>query len=74
MTPSIFICTMKVRDNGFICHRCFEKDPYRVPMSPQTARLLRLFYYFDIGRLGSVSLKQATFVFIQKVLHAFHLI
>lgn len=32
-----------IRDNGFICHRCFEKDPYRVPISPQTARLLRLF-------------------------------
>lgn len=49
-----------VRDNGFICHRCFDKDPYKVPIKPQTARLLRLFYYFDLSRIGNVSLKQET--------------
>ncbi|MFP3633616.1 DNA repair protein RecO [Bacillus sp. SIMBA_033] len=61
-----------IRDNGFICHRCFEKDPYRVPISPQTARLLRLFYYFDIGRLGSVSLKQKTKNEIKRVIDLYY--
>ncbi|RXK31014.1 DNA repair protein RecO, partial [Bacillus velezensis] len=50
----------------------FEKDPYRVPISPQTARLLRLFYYFDIGRLGSVSLKQETKNEIKRVIDLYY--
>ncbi|MDI5789563.1 DNA repair protein RecO C-terminal domain-containing protein [Bacillus licheniformis] len=51
--------SFSIRDNGFICHRCFAKDPYRIPLSPASARLLRLFL-FDLSRLGNVSVKQET--------------
>ncbi|MFP4958281.1 DNA repair protein RecO [Bacillus subtilis] len=61
-----------VRDNGFICHRCFEKDPYRIPIKPQTARLLRLFYYFDLSRLGNVSLKEETKAELKQVIDLYY--
>ncbi|KQL53513.1 DNA repair protein RecO [Heyndrickxia shackletonii] len=49
-----------IRENGLICHRCFEKDPYLLPVSQSSIRLLRLFYYIDINRLGSISVKPET--------------
>ncbi|WP_046173863.1 DNA repair protein RecO [Domibacillus indicus] len=49
-----------VRENGLICHRCFEKDPYYLPLSQAAIRLLRLFYFFDLDRLGSIDVKEST--------------
>lgn len=61
-----------IRDNGFICHRCFHKDPYNVPISQAAVRLLRLFYYFDLGRLGEISLKPETKKEIKTVLDLYY--
>src|SRR5690606_25607012 len=49
-----------IRENGLLCHRCFAKDPYHLPLSQSAIKLLRLFYYFDIHRLGSISVKPET--------------
>lgn len=49
-----------IRENGLICHRCFEKDRYYLPLSPAAIRLLRLFYFFDLDRLGSIDVKEST--------------
>ncbi|HHY72978.1 MAG TPA: DNA repair protein RecO [Bacillus bacterium] len=49
-----------IREGGFVCHRCFHLDPNRIQISQSTVRLLRLFYYFDIHRLGKISVKDAT--------------
>ncbi|MRX71300.1 DNA repair protein RecO [Bacillus lacus] len=64
---SCSICSSKegdfhfsIREGGFICHRCFAKDPYRIPLSQTAVKLLRLFYYFDLNRLGSISVKPQT--------------
>lgn len=51
---------VSIRENGLICHRCFEKDPYHLPASQAAIKLLRLFYYFDLSRLGSISVKEET--------------
>lgn len=49
-----------IRENGLLCHRCFEKDPYLLPISQASVKLLRLFYYIDLRRLGSISVKPQT--------------
>jgi len=49
-----------LRENGFICHRCFQHDPYRLSISQNVVKLLRLFYYLDLSRLGQVSVKNET--------------
>ena len=49
-----------VREGGFICHRCFHLDPHLIPISPATMKLLRLFYYIDLHRLGKISVKEET--------------
>lgn len=49
-----------IREGGFICHRCFHIDPNFIGISPATLKLLRLFYYFDIHRLGKISVKDNT--------------
>jgi DNA repair protein RecO (recombination protein O) len=54
------IFAFSIRENGLICHRCFDKDPYRLPLTQPAIRLLRLFYYLDIGRLGKISVKEST--------------
>ncbi|APH04346.1 DNA repair protein RecO [Bacillus weihaiensis] len=60
-----------IRTGGFICHRCFEKDSYRIPISPTTVKLLRLFYYFDLNRLGNVSVKDETKIELKTVIKAY---
>ncbi|MDQ0161307.1 DNA repair protein RecO [Aeribacillus alveayuensis] len=61
------ICSQKegtfhfsLKENGFICHRCFEHDPYRLMISSTVVKLLRVFYYLDLSRLGQVSVKDET--------------
>ncbi|MBS4209078.1 DNA repair protein RecO [Bacillus sp. FJAT-50079] len=49
-----------IRENGLICHRCFERDRHFLPLSQHAIKLLRLFYFFDIQRLGSISVKPET--------------
>lgn len=49
-----------MKENGLICDQCYPKDPNYLPLTPIAVRLLRLFYYFDIHRLGSISLKPET--------------
>lgn len=49
-----------VREGGFLCHQCYYKDPYHIKISPATVKLLRLFYYIDLHRLGKISVKDKT--------------
>jgi DNA repair protein RecO (recombination protein O) len=61
-----------LREGGFICHRCWGKDPYHYKISPATVKLLRLFYYFDLSRLGNISIKAETKKELQKVIDAYY--
>ncbi|WP_368504797.1 DNA repair protein RecO [Alkalihalophilus sp. As8PL] len=49
-----------ISEAGFLCRRCMHKDERAFPITPHTARLLRLFYYIDLNRLGQISLKDET--------------
>ncbi|MDM5315855.1 DNA repair protein RecO [Fictibacillus sp. b24] len=52
--------SFSIREGGFLCERCSYKDPYRMNISKGTAKLLNMFYYLDLARLGNVSLKKET--------------
>jgi DNA repair protein RecO (recombination protein O) len=60
------------REGGFLCHRCLEKDPYHFKISQATVKLLRLFYYIDLSRLGNISLKQETKAELKKVISTYY--
>lgn len=64
--------SFSIREGGFICHRCLEKDPYHYKISQATVKLLRLFYYLDISRLGNISVKDATKKEIKKIITAYY--
>ncbi|WP_017755820.1 DNA repair protein RecO [Calidifontibacillus oryziterrae] len=49
-----------IREGGFLCHRCVYKDTTIITISQATIKLLRLFYYFDLHRLGKVSVSEHT--------------
>ncbi|WP_078379661.1 DNA repair protein RecO [Sutcliffiella halmapala] len=49
-----------IKEGGYLCHRCFHKDPHLIKASPATLRLLRTFYYYDLNRIGNLSLKEET--------------
>ncbi len=49
-----------IREGGILCHRCIHIDPYHFKISPATVKLLRIFYYLDMERLGNISVKQET--------------
>lgn len=64
--------SFSIREGGFICHRCLDKDPYHLKLLPATVRLLRLFYYFDLARLGSISVKEETKAELRKVISTYY--
>jgi DNA repair protein RecO (recombination protein O) len=64
--------SFSIREGGFLCHRCLEKDPYHLKISPAAVKLLRLFYYFDITRLGNISVKAETKAELKKVINGYY--
>jgi DNA repair protein RecO (recombination protein O) len=64
--------SFSIREGGFICHLCIDKDPYHVKISPATVKLLRLFYYFDLSRLGNISVKTETKAELKKVISLYY--
>lgn len=64
--------SFSIREGGFICYRCLDQDPYHLKVTPAALRLLRLFYYFDLSRLGSISVKDETKAELKKVISAYY--
>jgi DNA repair protein RecO (recombination protein O) len=64
--------SFSIREGGFICHRCLDKDPYHLKISQATVKLLRLFYFFDISRLGNISIKKETKIELKKVISTYY--
>jgi DNA repair protein RecO (recombination protein O) len=64
--------SFSIRENGFICHRCLEKDPYHFKISTATLKLLRIFYYLDLSRLGTISVKDETKKELKTVIDAYY--
>ena len=64
--------SFSIREGGFICHRCLGKDPYHFPLSAAAVKLLRLFYFFDLSRLGNISVKEETKAEIKKVITSYY--
>jgi len=64
--------SFSLREGGFICHRCLDIDPYHFRISAAAVKLLRLFYYFDLSRLGNISVKPETKKELQKVMDAYY--
>ncbi|MTH52462.1 DNA repair protein RecO [Bacillus mangrovi] len=61
-----------VREAGFLCHRCFEMDPYRLVISQGAVRIIRLLYFFELERLGEISVKDATKQELKIVLDSYY--
>lgn len=61
-----------IREGGFLCHRCFYKDTYHLKLSSTAIKLLRLFYYFDLNRLGKIDVKESTKKELKQVITAYY--
>ncbi|WP_374721687.1 DNA repair protein RecO [Peribacillus tepidiphilus] len=61
-----------VKEGGFLCHRCFHQDQYHIKMNATILRLLRLFYYFDLKRLGNISIKDETKKILRQLVDSYY--
>lgn len=52
---------------GFLCHRCFNVDPYIIRLSPTQIKLIRMFYNVPLDQIGTLTLKKATKTFMAKI-------
>ncbi|WJY28496.1 MULTISPECIES: DNA repair protein RecO [Sporosarcina] len=52
---------------GFLCHRCFHRDPYIVRITPAQLKLIRTFAAVPISQVGSLILKKTTKQFMKKL-------
>lgn len=64
--------SFSIREGGLLCHRCVEKDPYRFDISQAAIKLLRVFYYIDLKRLGNISIKEETKSELRKVVDSYY--
>ena len=64
--------SFSIREGGIICHRCLTKDPYHLKVSSATIKLLRIFYFFDLNRLGNISVKVETKAELKKVIDTYY--
>jgi DNA repair protein RecO (recombination protein O) len=64
--------SFSIKEAGFLCHRCEQYDPHRIPLSAAAVRLLRLFYYMDLSRLGAISVKEETKKELRAVLSSYY--
>jgi DNA repair protein RecO (recombination protein O) len=60
------------KEGGLLCQRCSRIDPRAIHISEQTAKLLRVFYYIDMKRLGNVSVKQETKDELEQVISKYY--
>ncbi|HEL6603261.1 TPA: DNA repair protein RecO [Listeria monocytogenes] len=58
--------------NGIICHRCLEKDRYRMHLPENVVKLLRLFFIFQLDRLGNIDVKPETKEWLQKAIDTYY--
>lgn len=63
--------SFSLRHAGIICHACKSQDAYVLQVSDKTIRLLRVFYYFDLNRLGTISVSEQTKKEISHVLETY---
>ncbi|RSK27882.1 DNA repair protein RecO [Bacillus sp. HMF5848] len=63
--------SFSIREGGFLCERCSPQDPYRLNISTNTVKLLRIFYYFDLNRLGNINVKEQTKKELKAVITAY---
>nr|WP_295969444.1 DNA repair protein RecO [uncultured Bacillus sp.] len=61
-----------IKEGGILCHRCLEKDPYHLKISAVAVKLLRIFYYLDLNRLGNISVKPQTKAELKKVIDSYY--
>jgi DNA repair protein RecO (recombination protein O) len=61
-----------IKEGGLLCSRCARIDPRSMRISEQTAKLLRVFYYIDMKRLGNVSVKQETKDELEEVISRYY--
>lgn len=64
--------SFSIREGGLICHRCLNTDPYHYEISQAAVKLLRIFYYMDLSRLGNISLKDETKKELKKIINSYY--
>lgn len=64
--------SFSIKEGGFLCHRCLHVDERSLKINSATAKLLRLFYHFDLQRLGSISVKPETKAQLKQVLESYY--
>ncbi len=61
-----------IKEGGLLCEKCYNLDPHVIMISGATVKLLRLFFYFDLRRLGTISVKKETKEQLSQVISAYY--
>jgi DNA repair protein RecO (recombination protein O) len=61
-----------IREGGFLCKRCIHNDPYHLKMNETAMKLIRVFYHFDLVRLGNISVKKENKRQIRKIIDIYY--
>ena len=61
-----------IRENGLLCHRCYDHDPHAYPASVKALSILHKFERVGMDQLGSVTLQKGTLKELRHLLWAYY--
>lgn len=64
--------SFSIKEAGLLCSRCKHIDNQKIEISVAVTKLLRLFHYLDLNRLGSITVKDETKKQLKQVLDSYY--
>lgn len=61
-----------VKEGGFLCQRCKSKDSFAFQVTEKTVKLMRLFYHFDVNRLGKIEVSDQTKKQLKQIIFSYY--
>ena len=61
-----------MKHSGLLCNSCKDEDLYHLELHSSVLKLLRLFQYIDLKRLGNINVKQETKQQLKKLLELYY--
>jgi DNA repair protein RecO (recombination protein O) len=68
---NVFV-SFSVKEGGFLCQRCKQNDQFAFPVTEKAVKLLRVFYHFDLNRLGKIEVSSQTKKILQQILFSYY--
>lgn len=66
------LTSFSIREGGLLCTACQKLDPYTFNLTPSIAKILSVFLYVGLERVGNISIKKENEVMLRNLLDQYY--